>query len=257
MTDIGIYATAPRGTMPETMKYARACLDQGKGYRVTSDITGVAEIDLREFFPGYETAHRAPPVVDDSPFSRVARVLPGLQAEDLRRALALTARLVDERYGRAALRRSLEAAVVGIFREPLTFVTPAKLQDMPRARVRAADVGRWAASEMGLSWELLTADSRCWEVAHPRQAAMWLVRRICPHAGTKMIARLFGRKDHTTVVHACRQVEARMREDVEYGDRMRQLRARAEEHFDLAVADEGVDFADLCGAYASAMRAAA
>ena len=49
-------------------------------------------------------------------------------------------------------------------------------------------------------------------VVQPRQIAMFLCRDM-----TKMslpeIARNFGGKDHTTVLHACRQVEARSSND--------------------------------------------
>jgi len=40
--------------------------------------------------------------------------------------------------------------------------------------------------------------------AYPRHVAMWLCRRLCP-TYYSAIGREFGRRDHTTVMHACRR----------------------------------------------------
>ena len=63
------------------------------------------------------------------------------------------------------------------------------------------------------------------DVAHPRQVAMYLAKtrtpRSLPHIG-----RMFGGRDHTTVIHAIRAVEKRRRASPEYDAALRDLEAR-------------------------------
>jgi chromosomal replication initiator protein len=48
--------------------------------------------------------------------------------------------------------------------------------------------------------------------ASARMLGYWLARELTP-ASMPQIARVFGRKDHTTVCHGIRQMERRMAED--------------------------------------------
>ena len=63
--------------------------------------------------------------------------------------------------------------------------------------------------------EALTGDRRMRSVAHPRQMGMYLAYTLCQSASMPAVARAFGRKDHTTVLHAKRAVEARI---AKFGD---------------------------------------
>ena len=47
---------------------------------------------------------------------------------------------------------------------------------------------------------------RAREVARPRQVAMYLCREMTPRSFPE-IGRMFGNRDHTTVMYACRQIE--------------------------------------------------
>jgi len=58
----------------------------------------------------------------------------------------------------------------------------------------------------------MTTDCRSKRIARPRQIAMALARQLTPRALTE-IGRLFGGRDHTTVLHAISAVERRARED--------------------------------------------
>jgi hypothetical protein len=49
-------------------------------------------------------------------------------------------------------------------------------------------------------------------LVYPRQIAFFLARRLTPYSYPQ-IARRFGDRDHTTIMHGCRRIEARMRED--------------------------------------------
>jgi hypothetical protein len=72
----------------------------------------------------------------------------------------------------------------------------------------------------------MTADSRGgFDVSHPRQLAMYLCAQLTPKS-TPHIGRLFGNRDHTTVMHAIRAVKRRMDEDAELAEDVRLIRER-------------------------------
>jgi chromosomal replication initiator protein len=82
---------------------------------------------------------------------------------------------------------------------------------MSTMREIAAEV----AHRYGLEPDELKTQSRRRYIARPRQEAMWLMRQVKREDGTNrysmpQIAGFFGMKDHTTVWHAERAVEARM-----------------------------------------------
>jgi chromosomal replication initiator protein len=80
---------------------------------------------------------------------------------------------------------------------------------LPQRRPTVADVQAAVAVHYGLTSAQLRGADRKRRVAWPRQMAMLLARDI-----TKMslpeIGRRFGGRDHSTVVHACRAVAARL-----------------------------------------------
>jgi chromosomal replication initiator protein len=63
-----------------------------------------------------------------------------------------------------------------------------------------------------LSNEELLSNARNQRVAWPRQLAMYLARELTGES-LPAIARQFGGRDHTTVMHACRRTSARLAED--------------------------------------------
>jgi chromosomal replication initiator protein len=84
--------------------------------------------------------------------------------------------------------------------------------------IRVSDIQQAVAQEYSLpvAWLSLPDGIGVRTYARPRQVAMYLCRRLRQtkaHAGSKLgpmsypeIGRKFGR-DHTTVIHACRQIE--------------------------------------------------
>ena len=63
-----------------------------------------------------------------------------------------------------------------------------------------------AVSErFGVTLEELVSPRRSQAVAYPRQVAMYLSRELTDSSLPK-IGREFGGRDHTTVIHACRQI---------------------------------------------------
>lgn len=93
-------------------------------------------------------------------------------------------------------------------------------------RVTGREVATAVAAEFGLTFMDLTKQTRAWKVSHPRQAAMYAVRRIRPDMSYPRIGRMFGGRDHTTVLHGIRQVEQRMSVDAEYQARITRAMAQ-------------------------------
>ncbi|MYJ53813.1 MAG: chromosomal replication initiator protein DnaA, partial [Nitrospira sp. SB0672_bin_25] len=58
----------------------------------------------------------------------------------------------------------------------------------------------------------LKSKRRTKTVVHPRQIAMYLCRELTD-ASFPEIGREFGGKDHTTIIHACRQIEKALEKD--------------------------------------------
>ena len=56
-----------------------------------------------------------------------------------------------------------------------------------------------------------------------RQAAMFLARELCGKS-LPQIARVFGDRDHTTILHACRRTEERLNGDPEIKGLVEQVR---------------------------------
>jgi chromosomal replication initiator protein len=91
-----------------------------------------------------------------------------------------------------------------------------------------ADVQEAVADLYGLRPEVLREPDGMWgsrerRYARPRQVAMYLARKLCgeenPRAHNKAslstIGRKFGGRDHSTVLHGCRNIERFMLADTE------------------------------------------
>lgn len=81
------------------------------------------------------------------------------------------------------------------------------------------------ADFFSLSIDQLTGGSRRQELTQARHVGMYLCKSLT-HTPLKSIGIQFGRKDHTTVIHACRSVEKRIENDPAFRELVRQLRAR-------------------------------
>lgn len=94
-----------------------------------------------------------------------------------------------------------------------------------RARPSLEVIQRTCAEFYGLDLREFLSLQRARRVARPRQVAMYLARKFTTRSLPE-IGRRFGGKDHTTVLHACRRVEALCNEDplfkqeVEFLERM-------------------------------------
>jgi chromosomal replication initiation ATPase DnaA len=69
---------------------------------------------------------------------------------------------------------------------------------------KAQKLAMAVAKKHGLKYSDLKSPRRQNHLVRARQEAMWLIRKECPGLSLPAIGRLFGGKDHTTVLHACR-----------------------------------------------------
>lgn len=101
------------------------------------------------------------------------------------------------------------------------------LRTLPRLRRRITvpEIQAAVADHYRLPRACMTSPDRHWEVAHPRQLAMYLCRDIIGRS-LPDIGRRFGNRDHTTVIHAVRAVLMRLKEDFDLQDDVRDIRRR-------------------------------
>jgi chromosomal replication initiator protein len=79
-------------------------------------------------------------------------------------------------------------------------------------RITIDDIQKATAEHYGLKQADLLSERRNRAIARPRQAAMWLAKSMTTRS-LPDIGRRFGGRDHTTVLHAVRRIEALKAED--------------------------------------------
>lgn len=82
----------------------------------------------------------------------------------------------------------------------------------PERKVTVDQIQKTVAEHFGLTQADLLSERRARAVARPRQAAMWIAKQITTRS-LPDIGRRFGGRDHTTVLHAVRRIEALKAED--------------------------------------------
>ena len=84
-------------------------------------------------------------------------------------------------------------------------------------------------SQSGLSEKELLGPSRAQRLVSARFMAYWLIRRHCEYTLDR-IGRIFGDRDHTTILHGLSRAEALANEDEDFDDRLSQLDQMVVEH---------------------------
>lgn len=95
----------------------------------------------------------------------------------------------------------------------------------PRPVPAVADIKREVALFFRIPVAEMVSQRRSRDVARPRQVAMYLAKQLTPRS-LPNIGRLFGNRDHTTVIHAIRQIERLILADSSMADAVRELDAR-------------------------------
>lgn len=79
-------------------------------------------------------------------------------------------------------------------------------------RVKIEDIKRRVAEYYSTTTRDLESPSRKRDVVRPRQVAMWLARQLSGRSYPE-IARRFGGRDHTTVIHGCEKIRRQIEVD--------------------------------------------
>jgi chromosomal replication initiator protein len=112
---------------------------------------------------------------------------------------------------------------------PLTVDSVQKiLKDVVRRPENAAPITidkiqRVVAKHFNLDVKDMKSKRRTDAVAFPRQIAMYLARTLTDEFSTNEIGDAFGGKDHTTVMHACNKIKARMATDPYFVAKVNQI----------------------------------
>ena len=87
------------------------------------------------------------------------------------------------------------------------------------------DIISFAGEEWGIESNSIIGKGRQMEVAAARQTAMYLTRIMTGHS-LKTIGLHFGGRDHSTVIHACKLVAQKIRDDKEFSGRVKRLKEK-------------------------------
>jgi chromosomal replication initiator protein len=99
------------------------------------------------------------------------------------------------------------------------------LKDLIHEEERVLDIGtiqKTVCEYYRLKLQDLKAKKRTKEIAFPRQVAMYLCKMLTEFSLSD-IGKNFGGKDHSTVIHACKQVEVRRKNDEDFNRRLEYL----------------------------------
>jgi chromosomal replication initiator protein len=90
-------------------------------------------------------------------------------------------------------------------------------------RIKIEDIQRVVARQYNVSRSDLLSSRRTANVVRPRQVAMYLAKTLTLRSLPE-IGRRFGGRDHTTVLHAVRKIEALVAKDVSLSEEVESLK---------------------------------
>jgi len=91
--------------------------------------------------------------------------------------------------------------------ENMWFHDLVSLRAKPPSQISVKDIQIAVSEFYGVLVSDMLAHRRTVDIVLPRHVAMYLTKKLT-HRSLPEIGRLFGRRDHTTVLHACRKIEA-------------------------------------------------
>lgn len=130
--------------------------------------------------------------------------------------------------------RELEGALIilGASKTKPQELTPAEAQRLlkniiraPRVLITHKNLLKLVAEFYSLSEKDLLSSTRRQEIARARQITMYMMREMF-HNSYPFIGKLFGGKDHTTVIHACEKIRRQLREDELFQQEYEELKQR-------------------------------
>jgi len=135
--------------------------------------------------------------------------------------------------------RDLEGAINRLLAHSKLNATPVTLEmaerevrdlirPMEPKRIKIEDIQRVVARQYNVSRSDLLSSRRTANVVRPRQVAMYLAKTLTLRSLPE-IGRRFGGRDHTTVLHAVRKIEALVGKDVALQDEVESLKRQLQE----------------------------
>ncbi len=94
-------------------------------------------------------------------------------------------------------------------------------------RITIDEIQRACAAHYRIDFAEMRSARRARAVARPRQVAMYLAKKLTPRSLPE-IGRIFGGRDHSTVIHAIRTIEALRRENADMDADIRTLQSQLE-----------------------------
>ena len=133
--------------------------------------------------------------------------------------------------------RELLAAVIQLetlARRQNTAITPSLAeyylnQETPPQPATLSDVAKAVARQFGVPLSGLRGKKRAHGVVLPRQCAMFLARELTDHS-LLAIAQFFGRRHHSTVLHACKRMESAQDTEPALRQHLAQIRSALSSH---------------------------
>ena len=95
-------------------------------------------------------------------------------------------------------------------------------------KVTVDQIQKTVAEHYNLKQADLISERRARAVARPRQVAMWLAKQVTVRS-LPDIGRRFGGRDHTTVLHAVRKIEALVAKDTALSEEVESLKRQLQE----------------------------
>ncbi|MBN9580820.1 MAG: chromosomal replication initiator protein DnaA [Afipia sp.] len=102
------------------------------------------------------------------------------------------------------------------------------VRPMEPKRVKIEDIQRVVARQYNVSRSDLLSSRRTANVVRPRQVAMYLAKTLTLRSLPE-IGRRFGGRDHTTVLHAVRKIEALVAKDISLSDEVELLKRQLQD----------------------------
>ena len=181
--------------------------------RLVSRFSGGLVLDIQP--PEYET--------------RLAILQMWAREEQLALTEAVSAQLAERAEGNIRNLRGLFQRVLAQARlqnQPLTLT---QVRHMARNPARAPEISprdiiTLVATCFDLQPRELYGKRRSASINHARQIAMYLIRELTP-LSLPQIGHCLGKRSHTTILHGCRKISARLPQDAQLQDRLREMEA--------------------------------
>ncbi|MEF2070177.1 chromosomal replication initiator protein DnaA [Consotaella aegiceratis] len=192
--------------------------------RVRSRLTGGVAIEIAP--PDFEmrkailTTRAAAMRVDDPTFSLSERVI-----EHIAQRVTGSGRDLEGAFNQIAFRHSVGQP---LSEEHLDDLLNSLVRSSGEKRIRVEDILRFVSRHYNVTRTDILSSRRTRTVVRPRQIAMYLAKTMTPRSLPE-IGRRFGGRDHTTVLHAVRKIEAEREKDVKLAEELDLIRRMIEE----------------------------